>query len=121
MSLALAAWALLEPDAQAGAERHVRVRAAIAAAFSESLILASVMMILAVSVIGGALQALVPLHLSAVGVERSGIGAAYSVGATLGAVAILASGRLGDRVGRIPLAAAACTIWRCSARSSCSR
>jgi MFS transporter, DHA1 family, solute carrier family 18 (vesicular amine transporter), member 1/2 len=110
VSLALAGWALAEPDAQAAAERHVRVRAAIAAAFSESLILASVMMILAVSVIGGALQVLVPLHLSAAGVERSGIGAAYSVGATLGAVAILASGRLGDRVGRIPLAAGACTI-----------
>ena len=67
-------------------------------------------MILAVAVIGGALQVLVPLHLSAVGVERSGIGAAYSVGAMLGAVAILATGRLGDRVGRIPLAAAACTM-----------
>ena len=83
----------LEPDARAAAERRIGVRAAIAAAFSESLILASVIMILAVAVIGGALQVLVPLHLSAVGVERSGIGAAYSVGAMLGAVAILASGR----------------------------
>jgi MFS family permease len=112
-SLALAAWALAEQDAQADPDRHVGVRAAVAAAFSESLILASVMMILAVSVIGGALQVLVPLHLSAAGVERSGIGAAYSVGATLGAVAILATGRLGDRIGRIPLAAAACTALAC--------
>jgi len=109
VSLALAGWALLEPDARAEAERRVGVRAAIAAAFSESLILASVMMILAVSVIGGGLQVLVPLHLSAAGVERSGIGAAYSAGAMLGAVAILASGRAGDRFGRIPLAAGACT------------
>jgi DHA1 family solute carrier family 18 vesicular amine transporter 1/2 len=108
-SLALAAWALLEPDVQADAERRVGFRAAIAAAFSESLILASVLMILAVSMIGGALQVLVPLHLSAAGVERPGIGAAYSAGAALGAVAILASGRAGDRFGRIPLAVGACT------------
>jgi MFS family permease len=110
VSLALAGWALVEPDARAAAERRIGIRAAITAALSESLILASVIMILAVAVIGGALQVLVPLHLSAVGVERSGIGAAYSVGAMLGAVAILATGRLGDRVGRIPLAAAACTM-----------
>jgi len=109
VSLALAGWALLEPDAQADPDRHVGVRPAIAAAFSESLILASVVMILAVSVIGGALQVLVPLHLSAAGIARSGIGAVYSVGAMLGAVAILLSGRAGDRVGRIPLAAGACT------------
>ncbi|HSD04100.1 MAG TPA: MFS transporter [Gaiellales bacterium] len=109
VSLTLAGWALLEPDAQADPDRHVGVRPAIAAAFSESLILASVVMILAVSVIGGALQVLVPLHLSAAGIARSGIGAVYSVGAMLGAVAILLSGRAGDRVGRIPLAAGACT------------
>jgi DHA1 family solute carrier family 18 vesicular amine transporter 1/2 len=109
-SLALAAWALLEPDVQAEADRHVGVRAAIAAAFSESLILASVAMILAVSMIGGALQVLVPLRLAADGISRAGIGAAYSAGAVLGAVAIVASGRAGDRVGRIPLAAAACVL-----------
>lgn len=107
-SLALAAWALAEPDAQAEPDRRVGVRQAIAAAFSESLILASVVMILAVSVIGGALQVLVPLRLAAEGIERSGIGAVYSVGAMLGAVAILLTGRMGDRVGRIPLAACAC-------------
>jgi MFS transporter, DHA1 family, solute carrier family 18 (vesicular amine transporter), member 1/2 len=109
-SLALAAWALLEPDVQAEADRHVGVRAAIAAAFSESLILASVAMILAVSMIGGALQVLVPLRLAADGISRAGIGAAYSAGAVLGAVAIVASGRAGDRVGRIPLATAACVL-----------
>jgi MFS family permease len=86
----------------------VGVRAAVAAAFSESLILASVVMILAVSVVGGALQVLVPLRLAAEGIERSGIGAVYSVGAMLGAVAILLTGRAGDRFGRIPLAACAC-------------
>ena len=110
VSLALALWALAETDVQAEPERRVSVRAAIAAAFSESLILASVVMILAVSVIGGALQVLVPLHLSAQGVARSGIGAAYSVGAMFGAVAIIASGRAGDRFGRIPLAAGACAV-----------
>jgi MFS transporter, DHA1 family, solute carrier family 18 (vesicular amine transporter), member 1/2 len=110
VSLALALWALAETDVQAEPERRVSVRTAIAAAFSESLILASVVMILAVSVIGGALQVLVPLHLSAEGVARSGIGAAYSVGAMFGAVAIIASGRAGDRFGRIPLAAGACAV-----------
>jgi DHA1 family solute carrier family 18 vesicular amine transporter 1/2 len=110
VSLALALWALAETDVQAEPERRVSVRAAITAAFSESLILASVVMILAVSVIGGALQVLVPLHLSAQGVARSGIGAAYSVGAMFGAVAIIASGRAGDRFGRIPLAAGACAV-----------
>ena len=110
VSLALALWALAETDVQAEPERRVSVRAAITAAFSESLILASVVMILAVSVIGGALQVLVPLHLSAEGVARSGIGAAYSVGAMFGAVAIIASGRAGDRIGRIPLAAGACAV-----------
>jgi MFS transporter, DHA1 family, solute carrier family 18 (vesicular amine transporter), member 1/2 len=109
ISLVLAGWALVEPDAQAGPDRHVGVRAAIAAAFSESLILASVVMILAVAVIGGALQVLVPLRLAAEGIERSGIGAVYSLGAMLGAVAILLTGRAGDRFGRIPLAACACT------------
>jgi MFS transporter, DHA1 family, solute carrier family 18 (vesicular amine transporter), member 1/2 len=110
VSLALALWALAETDVQAEPERRVSVRAAITAAFSESLILASVVMILAVSVIGGALQVLVPLHLSTEGVARSGIGAAYSVGAMFGAVAIIVSGRAGDRFGRIPLAAGACAV-----------
>ncbi len=108
VSLGLAGWALVEPDVRAGAERRAGVRAALAAALSESLILASVVMILAVAVVGGALQVLVPLHLSAAGVGRSGIGAAYSAGAMVGAVAILVSGRAGDRFGRIPLAAGAC-------------
>jgi MFS transporter, DHA1 family, solute carrier family 18 (vesicular amine transporter), member 1/2 len=108
VSLGLAGWALVEPDVRAGVERRADIRAALAAALAESLILASVVMILAVAVVGGALQVLVPLHLSAAGVERSGIGAAYSVGAMLGAVAILVSGRAGDRFGRIPLAAGAC-------------
>lgn len=110
VSLGLAGWALIEPDVRAAPERRVGVRAAVRAAFSEALILASVAMILAVSVIGGALQVLVPLRLAADGIERSGIGAVYSIGAVLGAVAILLTGRAGDRVGRIPLAAAACTV-----------
>jgi MFS family permease len=110
VSLGLAGWALIEPDVQAAPERRVGVRAAVRAAFSEALILASVAMILAVSVIGGALQVLVPLRLAADGIERSGIGAVYSIGAVLGAVAILLTGRAGDRVGRIPLAAAACAV-----------
>jgi MFS family permease len=65
-------------------------------------------MILVVALVGGALQLLVPLHLSSLGVDRSGIGLVYSVGAVLGGGAVVITARVGDRVGRVPLAAGAC-------------
>jgi MFS family permease len=45
-----------------------------------------------------------PLRLSDLGVSQSEIGWLYAAGAILGAVAIATTGRIGDRVGRLPLA-----------------
>ena len=84
------------------------MRSALRASLGESLITASVVMIMVVAVVGAALQLLVPLHLSSLGMDRTGIGLVYSVGAVLGAVAVVTTARVGDRVGRVPLAAAAC-------------
>jgi MFS family permease len=98
----------LEPDARMEAHRRTSMRWALRASLGESLITASVGMILVVALVGGALQLLVPLHLSSLGVERSGIGLVYSVGAVLGGGAVVVTARVGDRVGRVPLAAGAC-------------
>ncbi len=98
----------LEPDARIEAHRRTSMASALRASWGETLITASVGMILVVAVVGGALQLLVPLHLSSLGVDRSGIGLVYSVGAVLGGGAVVLTARVGDRVGRVPLAAAAC-------------
>ena len=98
----------LEPDARIEDHRRTSMAWALRASLGESLITASVGMILVVAVVGGALQLLVPLHLSSLGVDRSGIGLVYSVGAVLGGGAVVLTARVGDRVGRVPLAAAAC-------------
>ena len=84
------------------------MRWALRASLGESLITASVVMIMVVAVVGAALQLLVPLHLSSLGIDRTGIGLVYSVGAVLGAGAVVTTARVGDRVGRVPLAAGAC-------------
>jgi MFS family permease len=104
----LVALTAAEPDARMEAHRRTSMRAALRASLRESLICASIVMILVVAVVGAALQLLVPLHLSSLGMSRPGIGAVYSAGALLGAGAVVATGRLGDRVGRVPLAAGAC-------------
>jgi MFS family permease len=98
----------LEPDARIEDHRRTSMAWALRASLGESLITASVGMILVVAVVGGALQLLVPLHLSSLGVDRSGIGLVYSVGAVLGGGAVVLTARVGDRVGRVPLATAAC-------------
>jgi MFS family permease len=104
----LLVWVMLEPDTQTEPHREASMRSALRASMHESLIAASVVMILVVAVVGGALQLLLPLHLSSLGIGRSGIGLVYSVGAVLGSVAVIVTARIGDRVGRVPLAAFAC-------------
>jgi len=99
---------VLEPDSRIEAHRRVSMRSALRTSLGESLITASVIMILVVAVVGGALQLLVPLHLSSLGLDRAGIGIVYSVGAVLGGAAVVVTARVGDRVGRVPLAAWAC-------------
>jgi MFS family permease len=98
----------LEPDARIEPHRQASMRSALRASLGEPLITASVTMILVVAVVGGALQLLVPLHLASLGLDRSGIGLVYSVGAILGGMAVIITARVGDRVGRVPLAAGAC-------------
>jgi MFS family permease len=105
---ALLAAVLMEPDARMEPHRRATMRSALRASLGESLITASVVMIMVVAVVGAALQLLVPLHLSNLGMDRTGIGLVYSVGAVFGAVAVVTTGRVGDRVGRVPLAAWAC-------------
>jgi MFS family permease len=105
---ALCLGVLAEPDTRIELHRRTTMRSALRASAGESLITASVVMILVVAVVGAALQLLVPLHLASLGMDRTGIGLVYSVGAVLGAVAVVTTGRVGDRVGRVPLAAGAC-------------
>jgi MFS family permease len=99
---------LAEPDTRIEPHRRNSLRSALRASMGEPLITASVVMIMVVAVVGAALQLLVPLQLSSLGMNRTGIGLVYSVGAVLGAVAVVTTGRVGDRVGRVPLAAGAC-------------
>jgi MFS family permease len=99
-----------EPDSRIEAHRRASIGSALRGTLRESLITASVTMILVVAVVGGALQLLVPLHLSGLGLDRSGIGVVYSVGAILGGAAVVVTARIGDRVGRVPLAAGACAV-----------
>ena len=105
---ALLVGVLSEPDTPTEPHRRGTMRSALRASVGESLITASVVMIMVVAVVGAALQLLVPLHLSSLGMNRTGIGLVYSVGAVFGAVAVVTTGRVGDRVGRVPLAAGAC-------------
>ena len=84
------------------------MRSALRASLGESLITASVVMIMVVAVVGAALQLLVPLHLSSLGMDRTGIGLVVFGGRG-------ARGRGGGHHrpgrrpgGRVPLAAGAC-------------
>jgi len=104
----LLVWTGLEPEVRVEEHRRTTMRVALTASLQESLIWASLVMILVVAVVGAALQLLVPLHLAGAGLDRSGIGLVYSVGAVAGGVAVVVSGRVGDRIGRVPLAAGAC-------------
>jgi MFS family permease len=104
----LLVWIVVEPDARVEPHRQASMVAALRASLAESLITASVVMILVVAIVGGALQLLVPLHLASLGLDRAGIGLVYSVGAILGGAVVVVTARVGDRVGRVPLAAGAC-------------
>jgi MFS family permease len=102
--LALAAWAAFEPGAAPGGHRESGMRPALRAAAGDRLIGISLLVILLVSIVGGALQVLLSLQLDDLGATRSAIGLYFSLAAVLGAVAIVLSARAGDRVGRVRLA-----------------
>jgi MFS family permease len=103
-------WTLLEPAAAMPAERPAGIRRAISVSARDPVIAAAVGMILLVSVVGATLQLLIPLHLAAHGLSRSGIGIVYTVAALLGTATTILSGRLGDRIGRLPLATGASVL-----------
>jgi MFS family permease len=102
--LGLTAWAAVEPGAAASATREGALRPAVRLAVADRLIVYSMLVIGLVSVVGGTLQVLMPLRLSDLGVSDSAIGWLYAAASILGAVAIYTTGRVGDRVGRLPLA-----------------
>src|SRR3954471_3569958 len=122
LSACLAAWAALEPPAGAPAHRESDLRGGIAVAAREHTILVSLLVIALVAMVGGTLQVLLPLrlddggigpllsdHLASLGLSvdlstQQAIGWLFSAGAVLGAVAMYLTGRLGDRVGRPPIA-----------------
>lgn len=111
----LVLWTLFEPAAELPSEPPPGLRRAVALSVRDPVIGAAVGMILLVSVVGATLQLLVPLYLAAHGVSRSGIGIVYTVAALLGTAATLVSGRLGDRIGRLTLAAAASVLLAATA------
>jgi MFS family permease len=102
--LGLTVWAAIEPGAELSASREGGLRSAVRLALGNRLIVYSMLVIALVSVVGGTLQVLMPLRLSDLGVSQSAIGWLYAAGSILGAVAIATTGRIGDRVGRLPLA-----------------
>ena len=74
------------------------------------MIAISLIVITLVALVGGTLQVLMPLHLGDHGVSQSTLGWLYALGAVLGSVAIVATGRLGDRLGRLPIARVDCLV-----------
>jgi MFS family permease len=107
-SLVLAGVGLTEADARAHEGREASFAPALRAAGSEPLIAASLVLILLVATVGGTLQVLMPLHLGDHGVSQSTLGVLYAVGAGLGAISITATGRAGDRYGRLGIGRIGC-------------
>jgi len=88
--------------------REASFTPALRAAGSEPLIATSLVLILLVATVGGTLQVLMPLHLGNRGVSQSTLGLLYAAGAGLGAISITATGRAGDRYGRLGIGRIAC-------------
>jgi MFS family permease len=107
ISLVLAAWCLLERPAAIEDDREHRVLRGMKVSVEDRLISLSLLTIALVSVVSSSLQVLLSLELHDLGASRDLIGALFAGAALLGAVAIVASGRGGDRIGRVRLAAMA--------------
>ena len=102
-------WVLLEVAPQP-VGHVVPLAASLRSSVRDGLILASVTVMFVVAVVGGALQLLVPLHLASAGMSQAGLGAVYTTGALLGSAVAVASGRVGDRIGRTTLAPVGCVL-----------
>ena len=109
-SLLLAVWGAFEPDARVPGRREHGMRPALRAAVSEPMIMTSLIVIALVALVGGTLQVLLPLHLGAEGLSQSALGWLYAAGAVMGSVSIALTGRLGDRIGRLPVARVDCLV-----------
>ena len=84
---------------------------ALRAAGSERMIAISLIVIMLVALVGGTLQVLMPLHLGDARRLASRRWAGCTrCGAVLGSVAIATTGRLGDRIGRLPIARVDCLV-----------
>ncbi len=100
----------LQPQARRVPDVRPALSSMLAACYRQSLITASVILIFVAAVVGGALQLLVTLQLSDSGMSGSGIGAVYTAGAILSSAIAVATGRGGDRYGRVPLAVAGTAV-----------
>jgi MFS family permease len=98
----LLAWVLLEPESAIAAEQGQFV-VSLRTSLGDSLILAGIVVMFAVSVVGGALQLLVPTRLAVDGMSQSDIGVVYTLGALVGSGVAVVAGPIGDRIGRVPL------------------
>jgi MFS family permease len=91
-------------------ERERSFLPAVRAVSRERLIGLALLVVTLVAMVGGTMQVLLSLRLGDDGYSQSEIGALFAGGAALGAVAIILSGRVGDRIGRPRVA-----FWDCLA------
>jgi MFS family permease len=99
------AWTLIEPAPPRPVEHEpVELREAARTSVRDRSLRAAYVGILYVSVTGGAVQVLAPLHLSAEGLSDAAVGWVFTAAAAVGAAVTLLGGRLADRVDRIRLA-----------------
>ncbi|MFI5049367.1 MAG: MFS transporter [Gaiellales bacterium] len=91
-------------------ERERSFLPAVRAVSRERLIGLALLVVTLVAMVGGTMQVLLSLRLGDHGYSQSEIGALFAGGAALGAVAIILSGRVGDRIGRPRVA-----FWDCLA------
>ncbi len=108
--LCLALAGLFVPAGSQHLGREQSFMPAVRAIARERLIAISLLVILLVAMVGGTVQLLISLRLGDDGYGQATIGILFAAGATLGAIAIVVTGRIGDRVGRPRVA-----FWDCLA------
>lgn len=81
-------------------ERERDFLPAVRAVARERLIGLALLVVTLVAMVGGTMQVLLSLRLGDHGYDQSEIGVLFAGGAALGAIAILLTGRVGDRIGR---------------------
>lgn len=92
--------ALFLPRGSEMVERERNFLPAVRAVSRERMIGLALLVITLVAMVGGSMQVLLSLRLGDDGYSQSEIGGLFAGGAALGAIAIIVSGRIGDRIGR---------------------